>query len=162
MFIKQAELFWSLSHEFVKNVMDKVEKESFDTGHFIFSEGEPAIYFYTLIKGRVKLRFGKAGISIFTVSHAGESFGWSSLVARDVYSASAECMEPTTVIKIDREIFGKILTEYPNDGIVFMKRLAALLGQRLLWSYEMVSSSMKADNHRSFGTGQVLETIAEE
>ncbi|MDF1590491.1 MAG: Crp/Fnr family transcriptional regulator [Desulfobacterales bacterium] len=162
MFIKQSELFWSLSHEFVKKVMDRVEKESFDTGHFIFSEGKPAIYFYTLIKGRVKLRFGEAGISVFTVSHAGESFGWSSLVARDVYSASAECMEPTTIIKIDREIFWEILTEYPNDGLVFMKRLAALLGQRLLWSYEMVNSSMKTGVQRSFGTGQVLETVAEE
>jgi len=162
MFIKQADLFWSLNHDFVKKIMDKVEKESFDTGHYIFSEGEPAIYFYTLIKGRVNLRFGKAGISVFTVNHAGESFGWSSIVARDMYSASAECMEPTKVIKINRKIFWEILTEYPNDGLVFMKRLATLLGQRLLWSYEMVSSSMKVSDHLSFGTGQVLETAAEE
>ncbi|MDF1590505.1 MAG: Crp/Fnr family transcriptional regulator [Desulfobacterales bacterium] len=162
MFIKQAELFWNLSHEFVKKVMDKVEKESFDKGHLIFSEGDPAIYFYTLIKGRVKLRVGKAGISVFIVNHAGDSFGWSSLVARDVYSASAECIEPTTVIKVNRKVLEEIISEYPNDGLVFMKRLAALLGQRLLWSYEMVSSSMKAGDHRSFGTGQVLETIAEE
>ena len=162
MFIKQTDLFWSLSHEFVKKVMDRVEKESYETGQFIFSEGEPAIYFYTLIKGRVKLRFGKTGISVFTVNHAGESFGWSSIVNRDMYSASAECIEPTTAIKIDREIFWKILTEYPNDGLVFMKRLATLLGQRLLWSYEMVSSSMKVNNQISFGTGQVLETAAEE
>lgn len=162
MLIKQGELFWGLSHEFVKKVMANVEKESFDKGHFIFSESEPAIYFYTLIKGRVKLRVGKDRISVFTVNHAGESFGWSSLVARDVYSASAECMEPTTVTKVDREVFGEILSEYSNDGLVFMKRLAALLGQRLLWSYEMMHSSMKVGDHRSFGTGQVSETVAEE
>jgi len=162
MFIKQSELFWSLSHEFVKKVMDNSEKESFDAGHFIFSAGDSAIYFYTLIKGCVKLRVGKSGISVFIVNHAGEAFGWSSLVARDAYSTSAECMEPTTVIKVDRAVFGEILTEYPNDGLVFMKRLAALLGQRLLWSYEMVSSSMKAADIRSSGTGQLLESAAEE
>ncbi len=162
MFIKQADLFWSLGNEFVKKVMDKVEKESFGKGHFIFSEGDPAIYFYTLIKGRVKLRIGKAGISVFTVNHAGDSFGWSSLVARDAYSASAECMQPTMVIKVNRDVLWEIISEYPNDGLVFMKRLAALLGQRLLWSYEMVGSSMKAGDYRSFGTGQVLEIAAEE
>ena len=162
MFIKQADLFWNLSHKFVTKVMDKVERESYDTGQFIFSEGIPASYFYTLIKGRVKLRFGKNGISVFTVNHAGESFGWSSIVNRDMYSASAECMEPTTVIRIERETFWKILSEYPDDGLVFMKRLATLLGQRLLWSYEMVSSSMKVGNHISFGTGQVLESGMEE
>jgi len=43
-----------------------------------------------------------------------------------------------------------------------MKRLAALLGQRLLRSYEVMSSSIQAGDHRTFGTGQVLETVAEE
>ncbi|MEW6673959.1 MAG: Crp/Fnr family transcriptional regulator [Thermodesulfobacteriota bacterium] len=162
MFIKQAELFWNLSHEFVKKIMEKVEKESFGKGHVIFSEGDPAIYFYSLIRGRVSLRIGKAGISVFTVNHAGDSFGWSSLVARDAYSASAECMEPTTVIRINRKAIEEILSEHPGDGLVFMKRLAALLGQRLLWSYEIVSASMQAGEYRTFGTGQIIETVAEE
>jgi CRP-like cAMP-binding protein len=139
-----------------------VEKESFESGYVIFSEGEPANYFYTLIKGSVKLKFGKAGLSVFTANHAGESFGWSSIVDRDVYSASAECIEPTSVIKIDRQTLWKILAEYPNDGLIFMKHLAAQLGQRLLRSYEMVRSSMQSGDHRSFGTGQVLEPAAEE
>jgi CRP-like cAMP-binding protein len=162
MFVKQAELFWGLSHEFVKNVMSKVEKESFGTGHVLFSEGEPAVYFYTLIRGRVKLSVGKAGISIFTANHAGESFGWSSLVGREVYSASAECMEPTTVVKIGGKVFWEILSGNPSDGLVFMKRLAGLLGQRLLWSYELVRSSIKVGEHYLSGTGQLLGTIAEE
>ena len=162
MFIKQADLFWNLSHKFVKSVFEQVERKSYDTGQFIFSEGDPATCFYTLIKGHVKLRFGKVGTSVFTVNHAGESFGWSSIVHRDMYSASAECMEPTTVIEIEQEIFWEILSEYPKDGLDFMKRLATVLGQRLISSYEMVSSSMKDGNHISFGTGQVLETAVEE
>lgn len=162
MFIKQAEIFWNLSHEFVKKVLDNSEKASFGTNHFIFSEGDPATYFYTLIKGCVRLRVGKAGLTDFTVNHAGESFGWSSLVARDAYSASAECLEPTTVLKIGKEVFGEIISEYPNDGLVFMKRLAALLGQRLLWSYETMTSPMEAVDYRLPGTGQLIEMVAEE
>lgn len=162
MFVKQADLFWGLSHDFVKKVMEKYEKENVAAGEFLFSEGDPAVYFYTLIKGHVKLRLGKTGVSVFTINHAGESFGWSSLVARDTYSAAAECIEPTTVIKIDRKVLMQILGEYPDDGFVFMKRLAALLGNRLLMSYEMISSLMKLGSQPSFGTGQVLETAAEE
>ena len=119
MFVKQAELFWGLSHDFVKSVMEKFEKESVDSGHYLFFEGEPALDFYTLISGRVKLKVGEAGRSVFIISHAGESFGWSSLVDREIYSASAECKEPTMVIKINRDVFWDICTEYPSDGLVF-------------------------------------------
>lgn len=162
MFMKQAELFWGLGHDFVKAVMDKAKKRSFETGHVLFSEGDAAIHFYTLISGRVKLTVGEARRSVFTVSRAGESFGWSSLVGRDAYSASAHCAESTTVMEIDCEDFWKICTEKPEDGMVFMKRLAALLGQRLVLSYKAGSAATETGAQPSFGTGQVLEPATEE
>ena len=67
-------------------LMDTAVKESFDSGEHIFSEGASASHFYILISGRVKLMVGEEGRSVFTVSQAGELFGWSSLVDRDVYS----------------------------------------------------------------------------
>ena len=162
MMIKQAELFWGLGHEFTKMVMEKAEKETHESGHFLFYEGQPAAYFYVLIKGRVKLRIGERGNVVFTVNHAGESFGWSSLVDRDVYSASGECVEHTTVMKISSTAITEMLGEYPKDGLVFMRRLAALLGQRLLQSYDLMVSSLRSGKHQSYGTGQVQEMMVEE
>jgi CRP-like cAMP-binding protein len=162
MFIKQAELFWGLSHKFIKSVMDKGQKETFDTGYLLFSEGDPARRFYTLITGRVKLSVGDENRTVFTVSRAGESFGWSSLVGRDVYSATARCSEPTTVIRIDCEDFWNICTRQPDDGMMFMKRLAALLGHRLVNSYDFAQGGAESREHHAIGSGQVAGMTTEE
>jgi CRP-like cAMP-binding protein len=93
---------------------------------------------------------------VFVLNHTGETFGWSALVGREHYSATAECLAPTSVVKIDCEDFERICEKYPLDGRIFMKRLAGLLGQRLIRSYEMTPSSMRADEV-VYGTGQVQE-----
>ena len=162
MLLKQAELYWGLDHEFVKKVMDQTTKAAYDAQAVIFREGETANQFYTLIKGYVGLRIGEGGRMVFTINHAGESFGWSSLVGRDQYSATAVCHEPTTVSIISREAFWKIIKQNPAEGLVFMQRLAGLLGKRLLRSYELLDRSEAEDKQRSFGTGQVLEVLSEE
>jgi CRP-like cAMP-binding protein len=162
MFVKQGELFWGLGHDFVKSVMDKFEKVTADPGEYLFIEGDPAVHFYTLINGRIKLKAGPAGRTVFIINHAGESFGWSSLVDRETYSASAVCSEAALVTKIDRDEFWKICTKYPSDGLVFMKRLAGLLGQRLLKSYEVEDLAKKSDDYHSYGTNQVMEVALEE
>ena len=156
MFVKQSELFWDLGHGFVKEVVEQTEKESVAKGYILFFEGEPATHFYTLIKGSVRLKIGESGRDVFVLNRTGESFGWSSLVGRKHYSATAECMAPTSVLKVHYQDFETICEKYPLDGRIFMKRLAGLLGQRLLRSYEMMASSLRTDEV-AYGTGQVQE-----
>ena len=160
MYIRQADLFWGMDKNFVKAVMDMAEKETFQKGHFLFHEGDPAAYFYILIKGRVKLIIGEDGPVVYTVDHAGEAFGWSSLIDREVYSASAECTESTTLQRIDGKTFHEILKKDTTNGLIFYKRLAGLIGNRLLWSYKMITASSKAETAPSFGTEQVQESEA--
>lgn len=159
MFVKQSELFWDLGHDFVKEIVEKSEKESVAKGYILFFEGEPATHFYSLIKGSVRLKVGETGRGVFVLNHTGESFGWSSLVGRERYSATAECLAPTLVARTHYRDFENICDKYPLDGRVFMKHLAGLLGQRLLRSYDMMASAIRADE-TVYGTGQVQE-IAE-
>ena len=58
MFIKQAELFWGLGHDFVEAVTNASRKEAFEADRLLFAEGEPARRFYTLLSGRVNLTVG--------------------------------------------------------------------------------------------------------
>ena len=162
MLLKQAELFWGLSHDCVEQIMADIVRESHPAGTVLFEKGGPADYFYTLLKGRINLTIGENGQMVFVVNHAGESFGWSSLVDRDAYSATAECMADTTVLKIERTRFDKILSSYPLDAAQFMKRLAGMLGRRLLQSYETIQSFHQADETPTRGTGQIPETSASE
>jgi CRP-like cAMP-binding protein len=161
MYLKQSDLFWQLSHDFVKTVMDRSTKQRHKAGDTLFREGDPARHFYVLIKGRVRLAIGDKGHVIHTVSRAGECFGWSALLEREVYSASAECREPTDLMLIDADRFTQIIEDDPANGLRFMKRLAGMLGNRLLQSYKTAYSIPSADAALSFGASHVSESTAD-
>jgi len=160
MYIKQSDLFWGMDKNFVKATMDITTKESYNQGDFLFKEGDPAAHFYILLKGRVKLIIAQAGQVVYTVDNAGEAFGWSSLVGLEVYSASAECTAPTTLQKIERTKFQEILENDPANGLFFFKRLSGIIGNRLLWSYKMITATAQAEISSTFGSEQVQESEA--
>ena len=94
-----------------------------------------ARYFYILLKGKVKLSLGKTGPIVYVAKHPSEIIGWSSLIGRDVYSASAECIEPTNLLRFDREKFLMMLEDNSDNQAILFKRLAEMLGNRLLELY---------------------------
>ena len=160
MYFQQSDLFWGMNKNFVKEVMNVSEKESYPKDHVIFYEGDPAAYFYILIKGCVKLTIGDVGRMVHTVDHAGEAFGWSSLIDRDVYSASARCTKDTILQKFNRRKLQKILEQDTPNGLIFFKRLAGTVGQRLLNSYRMITASSKAEISQTIGSGQIEHSEA--
>jgi CRP-like cAMP-binding protein len=160
MYIQQSDLFWGMDRDFVKEVMTIAEKESYRKGHFLFREGDPATNFYVLIKGQVKLTIGETGQMVFTVDRAGEAFGWSSFIGRDVYSASGECQQDTTLQKFDSRALVKFIEQDPVNGLIFTKRLAGLIGNRLLWSYNMIKSLSRVTVSPTGGTDQIEESEA--
>lgn len=160
MYFQQSDLLRGMNKEFIKTFMDITEKEFHKKGHFLFREGDPAGHFYILLKGRIKLSIGQEGHTVYTVDHSGEAFGWSSLVGGNRYSASAECREPTKLLKVDVTRLHNILEKEPENGALFFKHLAATLGNRLLQTYRMISVISQAGISLSFGTGDVQESEA--
>jgi len=124
-----------MGKEFVTQALDISTKLSRAEGDFLFHLNEPAVHFYILLKGKVRLSLGKTGPVVYVAKHPSEIIGWSSIIDRDAYSASAECMQPTDLLRFDRQSFLKLLEENPtHEGILF-KRLAEMLGNRLLELY---------------------------
>jgi CRP-like cAMP-binding protein len=156
MYFSQSDMLWGLDRNFVKAFMAGAVKASYKRGDVIFHEGESADYLYILLKGRVKLSIGENGCSIYTVDHPGEAFGWSSLVDRKTYTASAECRSETTLLKFQAETLLQVLEKDPPNGLEFFKRLSGLLGNRLLQTYKMISVSSQTELDASFGTGQLI------
>ena len=138
MFIRQSDLLLGTSMDFVKKIMDISRMISHAQGDILFRENDAARYFYILLNGRVKLSVGEGGRVVYDVGKNGEAFGWSSLIGREVYSASAECVEPTKLLITDRKKLNQILEDDPANGIIFLKPLAATLGNRLIETYKMV------------------------
>jgi len=162
MYFEQKDIFRAMNKSFVKKIMNVSATESYEQGDLLFQQGDPAEQFYILLKGHIKLILGEIGQAVYIVSHAGEAFGWSSLIDRETYTASAECMTPTKLLRFDQEKVLKILEEDPANGLVFFKRLADILGNRLLHSYEMISTAAQTEVSPSFGTGQVMDTTVSE
>ena len=131
MYLKQGDLFWGMDKNFVKTAMDISTKENYDEGAAVFTEGDPADAFYILVKGRIKLTLGEQSREVYVAYQPGEIIGWSSLIGRDKLSASAHCLEPTILSRVDRDRFLEILEQYPAEGATLFQRVAAMLGNRL-------------------------------
>jgi CRP-like cAMP-binding protein len=156
MYLEQKDIFWAMPKGFVKKIMEIAVSESHPQGEWLFHGGDPANAFYILLKGRVKLSLGETGHVVYIVSNAGEAFGWSSLIGRNRFSASAECMTQAKLLKLPKDKLEKILEKDPADSLILFKRLAEILGNRLLQSYTIISSTSPTELSLAFGSGQVM------
>jgi len=157
MFIDQADLFLRTSRRFVKRVMAVERRVFYPQGQIVFREGDPAGCFFVLLDGCVRLHLGQAGQTVHVVNRPGEAFGWSSLVSRPIFSATARCTAPTTLLIFDHQHFARILEEEPADGLVFYKNLAFLLGNRLLQTYGRIGANQQG---HALGSGQFQQAEA--
>jgi CRP-like cAMP-binding protein len=139
MFIKQSALFTGTSMDFVKKFMDICETSAHKKGEILFRENDPAEFFFILLNGRVRLSVGEPQQVVYNAERNGEAFGWSSLIGGEVYSASAECLEPTKLLKTASKELSQILEDDTENGIIFFKQLAATLGKRLLETYKVIT-----------------------
>ncbi|NNG01763.1 MAG: cyclic nucleotide-binding domain-containing protein [Desulfobacteraceae bacterium] len=135
MYLKQGDLFWGMSKEFVQEAMETTTRQTSEEGDWLFREGAPAYSFFILIKGRVQLSIGDVGQTVYVARHPGEIIGWSSIIGGKSFSASAQCLEQTHLLKVDREQFLGILEKDPANEVILFKRLSEMLGNRLLEVY---------------------------
>ncbi len=112
MYIQQVELTRGVGREFVKALRDMSKVEEYAQGDILFRKGDTANHTYLLLIGRVHLKIGEIGHVIHIVSRPGETFGWSSLVKRDVYSSTTECVLETNVRKLHRDDLQKLLKPF--------------------------------------------------
>ena len=157
MYVEQVDFFRGTSMIFVNEIMKIGIMKSKLQGDVIFNKGDPAIRFFILLNGRVRIRIGDSGHVVYIVSHGGEAFGWSSLIGGQAYSASAECLEPTKLIAFDKDLFQSAMEKDPANGIILYRGLVMTLANRLLQTYKMISSDAIAESIVGPGTGQFQE-----
>lgn len=137
MFIKQSDLLWGLDNLFIKNFISSAMKKTHPKGYKLFSAGDAADFFYILLKGSIRLSVGEEDKTTYLVEHAGEAFGWSGLVDMEKYSATAECLEESMVMIFAKEFVREVTDNDPVNGMRFYRRLARMLGNRLIHSYKL-------------------------
>lgn len=158
MFLPKSDIFKDLRQEAVSDISDVAVEENRKKGEKLFSAGDPATCFYILVEGKVGLIIGEGATSHYTVNRIGESFGWSSVVGNDCYSAGAECLAPTKVMKIARKDLETVFDAHARSGRVFYRSLAKAMGQRWLDVHGSLMSELNRTQAVSHGTGQVSDT----
>ena len=139
MYLKQGDLFWDMTKDFVKSAMDASEKIKQTSGQTLFREGDGADHLYILLTGRMKLSVGDTGRVVYIARHAGEIIGWSSLIGRNAYSATAVCAEDSSLLKFDSRNFLNLLSRDAGNEAILYRRLSEMLGHRLLEIYPSIT-----------------------
>lgn len=133
MHFSQSDLFWGMSTGFVTAATDLAVHITCQKGEKLFDIGDPADRFYVLLKGSVTMKRGNG--NLYTAENAGEIFGWSSLINRPEYAASATCDTVTELLNIKCEPFLNLLDKSSDDKAALFERLAKMLGNQLLEVY---------------------------
>ena len=136
MFINEVELFKGIPSHIIEEIVGIVKEESISEGQVLFQKGDYADSLFILQEGEINIFIqGKDRIS-FPVNQPGQLFGWSAIVEPNRYTASAECVKESKVIKLDGDLLMRIFEKHPSEGLVVMKKLAGVIAGRLLNSYE--------------------------
>lgn len=138
MFIQEVELFKGIPSHIIDEIAELVTQESHPAGHVLFREGDFADYLYILEEGELDLTVKREKQLFFPVDQTGSVFGWSSLVEPNLYTAKAECVKESRVIKIDADRLMRVFQKHPAEGLTIMKRLAGVIATRLIKSYKEV------------------------
>jgi len=154
MYFKQSDLLWGLDKQFVQKFIETSRKETHPKGFILFREGDPADFFFIMVKGSIRLSLGSQGRTAYLVNHAGEAFGWSGLVDMEKYTASAEFSKETTLLRFDKNVVQEVAENDPVNGLRFYRRLARMLGNRLINSYQYATDTVPDGLENTFGTGQ--------
>lgn len=151
MSFEKTYLFEGMKQEFIEKVAQALTEETFEEGAFIFKQGDPATYLYFLMEGRVRVTVGAHGSVTKILSRPGEAFGWSSLVGRGTYTAATRCLCLTRVKKISAQKMNLLLETDPAAGLVFYRRLARFIRERLIDSYRILLTYDSEKKPHSYG-----------
>ena len=158
MYIKQSELLWGLDNHFIKEFIESAMKKTYPEGYKLFSAGDPADCFFILMKGSVRLSVGEEDKTTYLVEHAGEAFGWSGLVGMPKYSASAVCAKESMVMIFAKEFVQGVTEADPVNGMRFYRRLARMLGNRLMHSYNVEIEGVTDGLNYTFETAEPVDS----
>lgn len=127
--LKKSEIFSLLTDEELGEIIGRFKKISFKKDAVIFMEGDPSDWFYLVAAGRVKiLKHSIAGKDIILeIISPGDVFGGVAVLDSIPFPASAQAMEPVTVIRISRKNLFDVMNEHSALKLSIVKSFSSRL-----------------------------------
>lgn len=115
--------------------------KKYKKNELIFDEEETAHFYFQIIEGSVRMYNSNDDGKEFTEDfyHNGDSFGDYSLLIDKSYSSKATTLKDTTIVKLSKIKFLKIIEDYPHLRNQFMISLAQKIYSKSETSKEIIN-----------------------
>ncbi|MDO8736992.1 MAG: Crp/Fnr family transcriptional regulator [Thermoleophilia bacterium] len=150
MYLKQTPIFSHMSDEELDSIIPHIVKRRLKKNTVIFHENDPAMAFYLVKTGRVRIyKTGpESREQVLSILGDGQIFGDVPAFDGGPYPASAATMADSEIYLIRSEDFQALVRQHPDVALKIIK----VLGQRLRQSMELVRDlSFKQVPHRLAG-----------
>jgi signal transduction histidine kinase len=109
--IRQGPLFANLPEDQVQRVLERGGEVVLQSGEVLFSEGDPAHYFYILLEGSLQISKRSNGQELILTIHTvpGTFTGEVPLLTGTPYIATARALMPTRVLRYNAATFRQLL-----------------------------------------------------
>ncbi len=129
--IQNIPFFEGIDQDAIDAIKAVCNKTTFEAKKTIFTKGTPADFLYILEQGSVDLLMKEQDQTFFALTDSGEVFGWSSIVEKGIYTSTATCTSPTTVLRIAKQDIESIFNTYPTAAVKFYQRLGSIFSKRI-------------------------------
>ena len=136
--LKNVSFFKQLPSAELTRILRISKSQSFAAGELIISRQDSGRHFFIVLSGHVKIFIASAARKrkTFAMLQKGAFFGEMSLLDGKVRSASAQAMEPTTLLLIRKRDFKRLLFKDPR----LMYKILKTLSDRLRVANEEVEA----------------------
>ncbi|MBU0985544.1 MAG: Crp/Fnr family transcriptional regulator [candidate division Zixibacteria bacterium] len=127
--LKISQLFCELDDNALDEVMSAAVLKKVEPDEMIFHEGDRAGAFYIVNHGKVKVfKLSPDGKEqILMLAGPGETFAEAALFSAGTYPASAQALEKSELVTINRDRFVALLGKNPDLAVNLIGRLSDLL-----------------------------------
>lgn len=132
-------LFAGQDFYMLKEIALLSEEVELGDGSWLFQEREDATHLYVVREGAISLcvylHLNGCGQHLETMSPIGrgEVVGWSALVKPYVYTLGARAARDSQLVAIEAAPLRQLLDDNPLFGYFMLKKLAEVMGERLMF-----------------------------
>jgi len=131
-FLKKVNFFSSLSDKDIREIEIVCQKQFFEPGKIIFSEGTLGCHFYIILEGNVEIikAYNNQDQDSLVFLTQGQSFGELALIDNFPRSATAVSRHSTVLLSISRDDFHTVVKGSAPISFSIMKSLSSMIRER--------------------------------
>lgn len=124
MILKRSQLFRYFPGNDLAGIAALSEVVHLEKDQVVFEQGEAGDAFYMVVRGNIRIMRGSTELALLGPR---EGFGEMAILDQETRSATATAAEPTTLLRIDRDSFDRLIEQNPSVA----RGIYRMLTQRL-------------------------------